>query len=228
MPGRSGPPAEIILIDKIRQPGLVLTGAAAERATFILGDGIAYLDGYRFKGDEFVYIDPPYLLESLSARGVAYYQHILSRPDHGRLLRVAKSINVRVMISGYHSPLYDDELSDWRLIEFEVMTRGGTKATECLWMNYPPPVTLHDYRFLGDDFRERERLGRKIRRAVADLVSMPPLERAAMFAALAAAMPGRTAGTGDTREKTPAAAIAENGERRQSSPEIASLQPASQ
>ncbi len=197
------PADEIILIDRVKQPGLRLDLAPLNQARFIQGDGIAFLNTYKFKGDEFVYGDPPYVLRALLQRGRAYYVHGWADPEHRRWLRVAKAINCRVAISGYHSPLYDDELSDWRRIEFEVMTRGGTKALEVLWMNYPKPTTLHDWAFVGDDFRARCRLRRKIRRAVADLAGMPPLERGAMFAALAAAM--------KTAREDSAAAHAEKG-----------------
>lgn len=57
-------------------------------------------------------------------------------------------------------------------------------ATEWLWMNYPRPVKLHDYRYLGDDFRERERIKRKKARWIDRLARMDILERQAMLAAL--------------------------------------------
>ncbi len=181
-------PEEIILVDKVKAAGLRLESPAQKCARFILGDGIAFLDAYRFKGHEFVYADPPYLLAARAQRGRAYYAAEMTDQDHKRFLRVARAINCRVMISGFHSPLYDQELADWTTEEFETMTRGGTKSLEVLWFNYPRPDTLHDYRFVGEDFRARCRLRRKIRNAVADLSSMPPLERGAMFEALAAAM----------------------------------------
>lgn len=200
------PADEIILIDKIRQPGLRLELPTSERARFILGDGIAFLDGYRWTGKEFVYADPPYLLAARLQRGQQYYANELTDREHARFLRVARSINCRVMISGYRSPLYDDALSDWRSIEFDVMTRGGTKAREVLWMNYPRPAVLHDWRFVGETFRDRCRLRRKIRRAVADLASMPDHERGAMFAAFCESM------------RTPAADLAETGAGARSTP----------
>lgn len=133
------------------------------------------------------------MLAARAQRGRAYYPAEMSDADHARWLRVAKAINCRVMISGYRSPLYDRELAGWRRVEFEVMTRGGKKATECLWMNYPRPLELHDYRFVGDTWRARQRLHRKIRRAVIDLSCMPAIERNALFAALAQVMPGGAA-----------------------------------
>jgi hypothetical protein len=51
-------------------------------------------------------------------------------------------------------------------------------------MNYPTPVALHDYRYLGDNFRERERIKRKANRWVAKLQNMPVLERQALLSAI--------------------------------------------
>jgi len=44
-------------------------------------------------------------------------------------------------------------------------------------------VELHDYRYLGRGFRERERIKRKKQRWMERLVRMPRLERCAILAA---------------------------------------------
>lgn len=51
-------------------------------------------------------------------------------------------------------------------------------------MNYPEPAELHDYRYLGADYREREQIKRKKLRWVRRLRAMPQLERYAVLAAL--------------------------------------------
>ena len=90
-----------------------------------------------------------------------------------------------VMVSGYASALYSERLEEWEATSFDAQTRAGTPAREWVWMNYPPPTELHDYSFLGDTFRERERIKRKKARWVRKLASMPLLERQALSAALA-------------------------------------------
>lgn len=65
------------------------------------------------------------------------------------------------MVSTYPNPMYADALMYWRRIEFEAITRGGTMRTEHLYMNYPAPTELHDYRYYGRDRRERELLRRQ-------------------------------------------------------------------
>jgi hypothetical protein len=107
--------------------------------------------------------------------------------QHAELLGVVTRLPCPVAISGYWSPLYAAALQEWRCITFDAMTRGGRPARECLWLNYPEPAELHDYRYLGDEKRERERITRKVRTWAAGLQRLPALERQAIVAAL----PGR-------------------------------------
>lgn len=155
-------------------------------ATFVRADVMEFLECYQWRGREMVYLDPPYLHETrLSAHS---YSYEMTRPDHRRLLRIAKSLPCCVMISGYPSRLYDRELAGWQREEFEVMTRGHTWATEVLWFNYARPTSLHDVAYVGKDFRERLRIRRKRDRWAARLAKMPALERAVLFEAMCEAM----------------------------------------
>jgi hypothetical protein len=150
---------------------------------FIHGDGIAFLGSYAFTGRELVYCDPPYLMSTRS--GKRLYQHEMSDVDHRRLLRVLQDLPCAVMISGYSSVLYAQMLKGWNATSFPASTRGGHQAAEWLWSNFERPVVLHDYRYLGDGFRERERIKRKKLRWVRKLERMPVLERQALLAAIA-------------------------------------------
>ena len=134
------------------------------------------------RGDEFIYLDPPYLRET-RANGKRIYRHEMSLTDHINLLEAALRLDCMVAISGYWSELYADTLSGWRVASWTARTRQGV-ATEYLWMNYPEPTRLHDYRYLGDTYRERDRIKRKKKRWVAKLQRMEPLERYALLAAL--------------------------------------------
>jgi hypothetical protein len=145
-------------------------------------DGIKFLAVHRFNGSELVYCDPPYLLSTRGNRRI--YRYELSDRQHRRLLKIIKRLPCMVMISGYWSEMYAEALKDWNSIHFEAMTRGGRKATEWLWFNFPEPVALHDYRFLGKNFRERERIKRKKLRWVNRLQRMPLLERRALLSAI--------------------------------------------
>lgn len=156
----------------------------ARALTLIHGDALAYLASYPWTGSEFVYCDPPYLMEVRSSKRKIYRHEFSSPEQHGQLLSLLKTIQAAVMISGYPSTLYEQMLPDWSTITFCAVTRAGYVATERLWMNYPPPTLLHDYRYLGKNFRERERIKRRQHRWKRRLAMMPPLEKAALLLAI--------------------------------------------
>lgn len=147
----------------------------------VCGDAISFLKNYQWQGDELVYCDPPYVLSSRT--GGELYDHEFTDEQHIELLDVLNQLPCNVMISGYHSKLYATRLKHWHLTTFGSMTRRGM-ALEHLWCNFPPPMELHDYRYLGDDYRERERIKKKVTRWTAKLETMPKLERQAIMAAI--------------------------------------------
>lgn len=170
---------------------------------FLWGDALNWLSGFPWQGNEFVYVDPPYVLSSRSsARPIYTYEY--DDQDHVRLLDALKQVPANVMISGYESELYNRLLPGWTTTRFMAMTRGGTMAEEWLWMNYREPEQLHDYQYLGADYRERERIKRKKDRWVAKLAGLPRLERQAILWAMEEAgyLPGRTGSNGDTAGHT--------------------------
>jgi len=149
----------------------------------ICGDAISILRSTIWRGDEFVYCDPPYLFETRAGKRPLYTCEFGDAGQHKELLSLLKSLPCMVAISGYWSSLYNAILPDWRTITYTTRTRGGRNVQEWLWMNYPEPVELHDYRFLGDNFRERERVSRIRKRWIGKMNRLQPLERYALFAA---------------------------------------------
>lgn len=145
------------------------------------GDGVAFLERFKWQGAELVYCDPPYLMETRRSKRELYKFEVT---HHERFLRVIKALPCNVLVSGYWSDLYAKELADWRVVSYQAMTRGGRTATEYVWCNFPEPMELHDYRYLGRDFRERERIKRKKKRWTEKLLRMPSLERYAILAAI--------------------------------------------
>jgi DNA adenine methylase len=174
-------------------PSAAMLPAAAPVWEVGYRDGLEYLENLppHLARGALVYCDPPYLMETRSSGRL--YEHEMSDVDHQRLLRWAIATPCRVMISGYWSKMYGSALRKWRCSRFWAMTRGGM-AEECLWANFPEPAELHDYRYLGEGFRERERIKRKKSRWVARLQQMPLLERRCLLSAIA-----ETADRGDTR-----------------------------
>src|SRR5438132_2245977 len=89
------------------------------------GDAVAFLRqfDYASAGRVLVYADPPYLHSTRTSR--KRYTHEYSINDHRVLLYLLRELSlagVAVMLSGYPSSLYDDLLSDWRTLEFQVMS----------------------------------------------------------------------------------------------------------
>jgi DNA adenine methylase len=148
------------------------------------GDAVRFLSRYSWTGNELVYCDPPYLGSTRSQQGKIYRYEMMGEDEHMNLLRIIKHIPARVIISGYWSPLYAEELKGWRTLSFQAVTRSGEVVTEYLWMNYPPPLELHDYGYLGANFRERERIKRKRQRWERRLRGMSQLEAHAIAAAI--------------------------------------------
>lgn len=167
----------------------------ASSYTFILANALDFLASCHFRGDEFVYLDPPYLMSTRKSKRDLYRHEFGSVDEHAALLSLIRSLPCMVAISGYWSELYADMLHDWRSYLFQAHTRQGME-TEWLWMNYQEPIALHDYSYLGDNFRERERIKRKAKRWVNRFLSLDVLERRAIVSELKAS--GAIARNGET------------------------------
>lgn len=159
---------------------------AVPAAQLICTDALIYLAriNLAMHPRTFVYCDPPYPMSVRSSGRMLYQFEMATDTEHRSLLEVLKSLNCMVMLSGYDNDLYNDNLPGWRTITFPAMTRGGTQRMEKLWMNYPEPTELHDYRYLGADYRERERIKKKKNRWRAKLQAMPDLERYALLSTI--------------------------------------------
>lgn len=133
--------------------------------------------GPLLKKSTFLYLDPPYLPETRTSNN--QYNHELTHDQHFELLTKIRTLPCMVAISCYDSHLYWQMLHDWRKIQFQSQTRGGTR-TETLYMNYPEPEPheLHDTRFLGSDFREREKGKRRIETIKGKIERLTPQEKA--------------------------------------------------
>jgi DNA adenine methylase len=194
--------------------------------TVICGDALEALKTLKstrqIDAQTFLYADPPYLLSTRSSQRPIYRHEFGEIEQHRQLLTALRKLPCMVAISGYWSALYEMELAGWRASQFQTVNRAGKPAEEWLWMNYPEPIELHDYRFLGSNFRERERIKRKKVRWTARLARMDSLERLCLMEAVAELRASIT-GNGDVDERDPGS-IATNGELAQhlvGSPEAA-------
>ncbi len=174
------PAEENIGVDLDRQSLARFKGFPAN-FTFICSSAEAFLDGRRFTGDEFVYADPPYWPEARrSTRPV--YRHDYTEADHQQLLALLRRIDCQVMISGYDNDTYNRVLRGWRRETFWGTSHTGRRE-ESVWMNYPAGE-LHDTRFIGATYRERQGVQRKRLRWVARFLREPVAVRQALLADL--------------------------------------------
>lgn len=95
-----------------------------------------------------MYVDPPYLGD---VRERNYRKEMLSADGHRELACALHGCAATVVLSGYASRLYDDDLyRDWYRVELSTATsQGGAyeDRTEVLWSNRPlRSVALPDVR----------------------------------------------------------------------------------
>lgn len=84
----------------------------------------------------FLYLDPPYLLGTRTAK---QYKYEMTDQDHRDLLQLIKQFPGKVMISGYENEMYNLFLDGW----VKESTKGyveynGADKKEVIWMNYRP------------------------------------------------------------------------------------------
>ena len=105
----------------------------------------------------FIYLDPPFLHHTRKRPNTCKYDFELSEAQHQTLIdAVIEFKHAKIMLNHYECPEYERLTeSGWYKHRYPTMTHGGM-TTVTIYMNYPPPTQLHDYRFIGADFRERE------------------------------------------------------------------------
>lgn len=150
------------------------------------GDAVAILPMLGLDQNDLIYADPPYHPES--RRTKRYYRFDYDHDDHVKLIDTLKALPCRVVLSGYRNELYEDRLSDWVRTDYVATTHNGV-VTESAWTNFRPGPTLHDYRYVGRNFRERESFRRKTEGIVQRMSAAEPVELNAVLAELATSHP---------------------------------------
>lgn len=94
------------------------------------------------------YVDPPYMHETRvrGAQKGRYYRHELDDQQHHDLLATLKGLTGFVVVSGYPSDLYVEQLKDWKMTTTSARIsagRGGSTRTEALWINPAAWDALH-------------------------------------------------------------------------------------
>jgi DNA adenine methylase len=94
---------------------------------------------YGAQPDALLYVDPPYL-GTTRGWGRNYRHEMKTEAEHRELAAALADCTATVVLSGYHSPLYDELYDGWHVYEQASMT-GNAKAAkdriEVLWANRP-------------------------------------------------------------------------------------------
>jgi DNA adenine methylase len=101
-------------------------------------DAIKLIEKYDCK-DALIYCDPPYLPETRHGSNANTYAFEMTYEDHEKLLEILNKCKAHVIVSGYHSKLYDQKLSKWKTDSIEGkahLANSGQLRKELLWMNW--------------------------------------------------------------------------------------------
>ncbi len=101
-------------------------------------DALKLISGFADRPASLLYLDPPYFTDRVHN----YKVDAREEAFHSQLLKTVKRADCMVIMSGYDSELYRDELtskSGWRMAKVTTKTRSTDgqdfKRTEVLWMN---------------------------------------------------------------------------------------------
>lgn len=102
-------------------------------------DALHVIADYGKNADALIYADPPYL-GSLRTWGNNYRFEMRDETQHRGLAAALHAARATVLLSGYASPLYDDDLyADWHRIEIPAITGNGAvgsqRRVEVIWSN---------------------------------------------------------------------------------------------
>jgi len=83
------------------------------------------------------YVDPPYVHSTRSGamHGNHGYAHEMTDAEHEALAAFLCGLEGMVVLSGYHSSLYDRLYRDWKRTDKSALGDGAVKRTEVLWFN---------------------------------------------------------------------------------------------
>ena len=112
---------------------------------------VELISKYNYK-NVLIYCDPPYMAETRS--GGTQYKKEMSDQDHETLLKQLLNHSGPVLLSGYHSDLYDSMLADWDYIEITAYAQSLEKKTEVIWANYSIKEKLDENKYSQMSFMQ--------------------------------------------------------------------------
>ena len=93
------------------------------------------------------YLDPPYLVDVRRRRPPRVYPFEMDEAAHVELAELARSMEAAIVISGYHSELYERLYRGWSRHETGAQTMG-TPWREVIWLNDAAVEGRHGLRLL--------------------------------------------------------------------------------
>lgn len=91
-----------------------------------------------------IYADPPYLdsVRTHGRMGDMYNAEMRTEGEHAALAQALNAARAAVVLSGYHSPLYDEMYAGWHRLELvgHAGNADNRQRTEVLWSNRPFPA----------------------------------------------------------------------------------------
>lgn len=123
--------------DWANYPQHVIAHCERLRGVVIENKPAAEVIGTHDSAETLFYIDPPYVLAS-RGKGLDY-SHEMTDGSHRVLSDMLHAVRGMVVLSGYHSALYDELYSDWTKRERGHLADGARKRVEVLWLN---PATV--------------------------------------------------------------------------------------
>lgn len=82
------------------------------------------------------YVDPPYLHSLRSSVSNKAYRHEMDNNDHVNLAKVLRSVEGKVVVSGYESELYNDLYLGWNKDKKKSLADGARARVEVIWKNF--------------------------------------------------------------------------------------------
>lgn len=140
-PGRRGPTSMSdylsSYVERMRHAAGRLAGVSLEAR-----DALDVIADYGKHAEVLIYADPPYLGTTRSSR--QYLVEMSHDAEHRDLAKALSECSATVVLSGYHSPLYDELYAGWHVTEFDTYTGQGNhgeqrndRRVEVLWSNRP-------------------------------------------------------------------------------------------
>lgn len=119
--------------------------AAAERlhhVTLECRPALDVIERYGRASRSLLYVDPPYLGSTRHAPGNIYRHELRTDEEHRAVAAALNACASAVVLSGYHSPLYDELYAGWHVAELaaftgQANTRAAGQRVEVLWSNRP-------------------------------------------------------------------------------------------